>query len=370
MQILHFNACRDCFPGLRKQLLYEYMAAKKIDFLNWNILVLHIGTPQYFFERQVPKLFRTLFMRKLYAWIVLLKIQHDYDIILMRHMTFDPFVLLFGWFIKNRITIHHSKEIEELKQIKRNWKGKFASFLERITGFANSRQVIGILGVTNEIAQFEVEHYKAKCPSMCYPNGIEVDDINVLEDCRETQNIHIAFMCGTFTSWHGLDRLIDSAGKLNTRDINFQIYIHLIGRLAQEQKQLIEQTDLDNIYFLCHGYMNVEDYTRILKKCDCGLGTLAIDRKKLSEGSMLKVREYLSYGIPVYSDCMDTSLPNDFIYYRKGNVDCQEIVSFAQEMKHVSRFEVRKASEEYIKLDNILKDVYIWLKESVLPIRR
>ena len=42
----------------------------------------------------------------------------------MRHIVFDPFVLLFGWFVRNRITVHHAKEFFEVEYYKSGWQGK------------------------------------------------------------------------------------------------------------------------------------------------------------------------------------------------------------------------------------------------------
>lgn len=73
----------------------------------------------------------------------------------MRHMTFDPFALIFAPLIPNRVSIHHAKEIEELRLIRQGWKGRLASVVEKFCGKFSVCKAKMILGVTNEIAEYE-----------------------------------------------------------------------------------------------------------------------------------------------------------------------------------------------------------------------
>ena len=56
-----------------------------------GLLVLH-GEPVQSFERRIPALFRPMFLRNLYGWLVIKRLARSYDIVLLRHMPFDPFV--------------------------------------------------------------------------------------------------------------------------------------------------------------------------------------------------------------------------------------------------------------------------------------
>jgi hypothetical protein len=365
MKILHITSCRELSAGQRKQLQYEEKAAGHLVSFTWDIAAFQIHPPEDYFESRYPAFFRLLMLRNLYTWLYLFRKSSQYDIVLLRHMTFDPFLFVFGFFVRNRLSVHHSKAIEELKLVRRDWRGKAASLLERFTGFVNSRQVKGVLGVTGEIAAYEVATHKAKCPAGVYPNGIDTEQIALLEDRRE-KDVHIAFMCGKFTPWHGLDRLLVATEYYESAESpEFGITIHLIGSLDQEQLQSIRRLDLKYSEILCHGHLGVMEYRDILAKCDIGLGSLAMDRQNLSEGAILKVRDYLASGLSVYSGCSDAAIPKDFPYYLKGPVDLNHIITYALEMKPVSREVIREESIPYIEKYNIMVGLCEWLKENI-----
>jgi hypothetical protein len=74
-----------------------------------------------------------------------------------------------------------------------------------------------------------------------------------------------------------------------------------------------------NVIF--HGVLTQNEYFPIAEKCVLGIGTLNLKAKGMTEGSSLKVREYLAMGLPVFlrhtdTDFMDCpsyilELPND-----------------------------------------------------------
>jgi hypothetical protein len=351
---------RELTSGQRKQLTFEYNASKKLD-IDWDIVALHTGKIEDSrFEVQIPKFFRKMFLRNLYAWLYMIKNQKKYDVIVNRHMTFDPFVLIFGWIVKNRFTLHHAKETEALKAVKRNWQGRLASIVEKFTGYLSLKQSKGAICVTNDIATYQKK--RADVQIFLYPNGIDLSSIKVIEDKRIENEINIAFMCGTFSAWHGLDLLLKSVLENQKFIQTNNLKIHLIGRVLEKELDFINTNKLDVIL---HGLLPSEKYIRVLESCDIGLDSLALYREGLTEGAALKVREYLAFGLPIYSAYKDTAISLDFNYYKVDEIDINKIVDFTKEMKQVSRQDVRKASEEYISKEILLKKLYDELKQYV-----
>jgi hypothetical protein len=360
MGVLHITCVRELTSGQRKQLIFEYDASKRLE-INWNVIALHTGEVEDTrFEVQIPKFFRKMFLRNLYAWIYILKNQKNYDLIINRHMTFDVCVLIFGWFIKNRFTLHHAKEVEALKVVKKNFKGKLASFVEKFTGFVSLRQSKGAICVTNDIAIYQ--NKRSYIRTFLYPNGIDITSIDVIKDKRIDNEINIAFMCGTFSAWHGLDLLLETVLENLEFIKTNHVKIHLIGKVLQEELDFITKNKLD---IMLHGVLSSNEYIRILEASDVGLDSLALYREGLTEGAALKVREYLAFGLPVYSAYKDTAIPIDFQYYKVDEIDIQKIVNFAKEMKQVSRHEIREISKEYISKEILLKKLYDELKQYV-----
>lgn len=355
---------RELSPGQRKQLNYEFHCNDRLERAAWTTVALHDKPPELPFERQVPRLFRALGLRNIYAWYFMFRARHTYDVILQRHMTFDPFILAFGWLIPCRVTVHHGKAIEELPLIKPGWRGRLAAAVERRMGWINTRQVLGLLGVTADIAAYEAAAHHAECPQGVYPNGILVDEVPVLID-RRGAGIEVGFVCGKFTAWHGLDRLMEAVEAERELAAEVGLKVHLIGQLDDEQRVAVDAINRHGVVFVVHGRLSEASYFQILETCDLGLGSLALDRQNMREGSTLKVREYLAVGLPVYSGQPDTALPEGFAYYRHGAAEVRAILDFARTMKAETREAVRTASRSYIEKRALMQNVCTWLARVV-----
>ncbi|SFV60157.1 Glycosyltransferase [hydrothermal vent metagenome] len=363
MKILHISNARRLTHGQRMQLKAEYDAAKNLENVTWDILAFHTETPVYDFERKIPSFFSGLFLRKLYSWISILRVYKQYDIILERKLPLDLFNMFFGWFVPNRLTIHHAKEVAEMKILRKGWKGVLASKIEHLSGLINSKQILGYIGVTKEIASYENIINKTSLPELLYPNGIDTQKISLIEDERE-EHLNIVFMSGSFNPWHGLDLLLNAIEKDKELIIKNKLTIHLIGKLNKEQLHEIDKINQNNNFIIVHGHLNLEQYQNILKKCDFGIGSLAMFRERLNEGATLKVREYLASGIPVYSGHKDTALPEDFpFYFYDPTVNITNMIEFGLKMRKTARDEVRLEAIPYIEKENIMKNLINKLKE-------
>jgi len=349
MKILHIVTVRKLTNGQRLQLESEEKSAKLIENIDWDIHVYHTDKCINDFEQLIPKFFQFPLLRYLYGWIKLLEVSKKYDIVLQRRMPYDPFGVILGWFVSNRYTVHHSMEINEMKLIKTGITGKIASMLEKITGYVNARQIKGFLGVTKEIAEFENSVFKTFLPIYSYPNGILTDNTKLIDDNRDKNEINILFMAGTFTLWSGLDLLLDAVQK----DIKYleknNVKIHLVGNVKDREKIVIENINNSYPLFNIYGHVNSNKYREVMSRCDIGLGSLALIRQGMNEGSTLKVKEYLNLGLPVYSGHKDTAIEDDYTFYiYENDINLSVIVDFAIEMRSYTRDAVHNSSIQYI----------------------
>jgi glycosyltransferase involved in cell wall biosynthesis len=215
----------------------------------------------------------------------------------------------------------------------------------------------GFVAVSNEIlALSHIKKYKKD--NIVIPNSLNLVEYPILKRSDKGNVIpHILFM-GTFDyPWHGIDKIIQLAQK--TED---KLFFHIIG---SDGKNYI---DLKNVKF--YGYLSREEYTKIVSKCDIGIGTLALHRKKMNETSALKVLEYLAYGLPIIIGSNDTAffnikrlpkwvlkLPNkennvlenidrivDFCYEIKNYVVCHKDVE-----KYIDSLKLEKQRMEFFK---------------------
>lgn len=351
MRIVHLTVMRQLTRGQAKQLSYEYAASAELADVEWITLAYHNGPAEGAFIRTIPFFFRPILLRNLYGWIVALRLSRVYDVVLMRHMAFDPFSIIFARFMHNRVTVHHSKEAEELRLIRKGWKGRLASAAERLTGACSARHARALVGVTYEIAKYELEFHSVNKPIGVYPNGIEPREVVLLEDERSNDTINAVFICGKFSDWHGLDKLIAAVRQRSLVSIKLPLAVHLIGSLSDEQEKTIaEEEELASV-FRVYGLMDEAAYRPILAKCDFGITSLALERKNLSEASTLKVREMLAMGLPVYSAHKDVALSGDKAFVAVVSDVCiDDIFTFGERVKEFSRSDVREKS-----LSNITK---------------
>lgn len=356
MRIVHLSVCRQFSRGQLNQLQYEHNAAKSLEESEWTTVGYHAGPTSAEFIRTIPFLFRGIFLRNLYGWLVALKFSRSHDIVLMRHMTFDPFALIFAPLIPNRVSIHHAKEVEELRLIRQGWKGRLASVVEQICGKFAVRKAKMILGVTNEIAEYERELRCPLKPTGTYPNGVEVNSINVLTDLRKPDELNVVFICGLFSPWHGLDRLLKALKNGSCVGDSPIVHIHLIGSLSEEQVNQIELVKKFNVRIVKHGVMESHEYHKVMAMADFGIGSLAMDRQNLNEGSTLKIREMLALGLPVYSGHADLALPQSVPWAKVvEEVSLTDLIDFGISVKKIDRMTVREQSSSMIEKSEIMK---------------
>lgn len=358
MKIAHLTIARELTAGQRKQLASEYEAARDIPEVLWTTVAFHDYSPDLPFLRQTPRAFRRPVVRSLYGWIKALQYSREHDIIMMRHMTFDPFSFLFAPLMKKRASVHHAKEVEELRIIKRDWRGVLASRLEEFSGPFALRRACAIVGVTKEIADYESERSNSASPTLFYPNGIDTERVSPLQDKRSVKCINIAFTCGTFARWHGLDKLISAVNYADSEDLISVENIHLIGKIPAEYVgEILGDVRLRQVFVL-HGFMEESEYRTVLDRCDIGLSSFALERERLTEACTLKVREMLAMGLPVYSGHKDAALPADFPFYRNEvSISIKNMVDFGFIMKAKSRDVVAATAKPFINKRNIMESL-------------
>jgi glycosyltransferase involved in cell wall biosynthesis len=365
MEVLNVTVVGDLPEGLRAQLNYEYAAAQNLESDIWITRVFHNGVPLNAFERRLPFWARNLIGRKLFLWIYLLARHRNFDFVLNRHSPFDLFAFFFARFISNRISVHHSMELAELKLVRRGWKGILASALERVTGRHSLRNVCAVVGVTKEIALYELgrlgSSLNVKKRALVYPNAIDCSAFTSLTDCRAEQFCFL-FICSDFKDWRGLDLVFENVA-VASQDKEFQL--HLVGFLTDDQLEQVDElnTSKGREVIVVHGKLFGTELDALLSKADVGLASFGLFRIGLHEGCTLKVREYLASGLPVYSNHVDSSLPSDFKYYKKDDAfNLGSLLNFAKQMRSVSRADVRAASMSLISKDQALNKLLAGLR--------
>lgn len=353
------------FPslGIINQMNWEANAAENLG-IGWKV---QLFCPNDFFDIEVPILKKSKFKLvnknkfsrginwiffKIEYYMNLFKEKKEIDILILRYSVFDPFQLIFILFYNKSIYfIHHTIEIEELKS-RKGFLKYFLFFFEKYIAPISMYFSDGIISVTQEILDHQKKRIfkiKKKSNFFIYPNGIEKQFIpNLYEYYIPSDTINILFMANKFFDWQGLDILINSMNKSNEHFI-----LHLIGEIDNDLKYNI----INDKKIKYYGVLSNTEIKKIAMKCDIGITSLALHRKKMTQACTLKTREYLSLGLGVFSNHYDV-FQDSFLYYRRGNVEISQIISFAKEIKKVNKIEISEKAMEFIEKKILLNEIH------------
>jgi glycosyltransferase involved in cell wall biosynthesis len=354
LRVMHTAALLRPPSGIVTQMEAEQAAADELS-LSWKAALycpknrlrastIAVYDPDLEFSETDPPI------RKIMAWLKLRRNYHAWlksceehvDIYVLRYYVHDPFQF---WFARNSnkpvVFIHHTLEVSELA-MSISLKSLVRATLESILGFLTLRYASAIVGVTKEILDYQIKRSNSKLkPVFTYPNGISYNNKEFADE-RHPLTPELLFVAN-FAPWHGLDILLSQCSK-NTDEFT----LHLVGEIP---KNLIYSAKDSRIQV--HGHKTKDQVKQLSKKCWIGLASFALYRKKMSFACPLKVREYLSLGLPVYGDYKEV-FPDQFPYYKQGVPHLQQILDFAKTSRVLSKEQVSKESEAYISKKYLL----------------
>lgn len=273
----------------------------------------------------------------------------DYSKIVIRYPLFDPVLWIF---LKNKdkiITEHHTKELQELKVM-----GDRRYFMEKIFGNRWLKSFGGIIAVTQEIVDYELERSAFKGRSEFVPNSIpKIPQLQREESKQTDQDMVHLVMVANFRPWHGLDQIIEGLKKYESLATQFQL--HLIGEIPEEQKEELASFSQLSIY----GPLTYDKIETIYRKMDLGLAGYNLMSKNMEEATSLKVREYFANGLAVVLGYRDPAFPLDFPYILQTiDFNIPEILEFGRQMKSTPKTQILSKAEPFISSKFVLKKLY------------
>lgn len=268
-----------------------------------------------------------------------------YDYVILRYPNGDPSGIEFASKY-NIITEHHTMEIPEyLSHLKSEVSPIIRVLkmtrlkLERGYGHEILSHVKGIIGVTDEIMNAELNRVNKVIPSATIPNGIAVKNITQTGfKPFDGKTLDLIMIAGSFSPWHGLDRIISSR---NLYRGNVKINLHIVGNIKKADLRHIT-SDFSAIKF--YGFKDGAELDEIMKNMNVAISTLALFRKDMNEACTLKTREYTARGIPFVLAYKDTDLRHvdenhRFYLFADNNdlpIDMDRIIDFARQMSKKS----------------------------------
>jgi glycosyltransferase involved in cell wall biosynthesis len=365
MRVLHATAFLSPSSGMLKQMEWEKEASDSLD-INWRVVMYcPINTPikssvlHYDNSIDAHKLKSRIY--KFFAWLRLrynynrwlLQQKNNVDVFLLRYSVHDPFQLNFIRKCNKPVFfVHHTLEVPELA-MEGGIKGYFRASLEMLFGLLTIPKSSGLIGVTQEIVNYEVSRSKhLGSKNFIYPNGILFKNI-VLED-RRSHNLPELLFVANFAPWHGLDILLKSISNSNA-----EFVLHIVGNVPNDLEFLTIDHRIKK-----YGHLSQDEIAVLASQCWIGLSSFGLFRNKMKHACPLKVREYLMLGLPVYGSYTDVFDKKEF-YFKNGSSEITEIIDFAKKSRTVEFTQVRNAAKISIDKQVLLQNLYMEINKSV-----
>ncbi len=319
--------------------------------------------------------------------------EHNFDYFILRY----PFasISLFKFlkkFPKKVIFEHNTNEQAERKIIVKQNKKRvpfsfspsvlsyyfnsifFSNFIERNIGKRCLRYAAAGIVVTPEIADIERKKWR-EYKTLVLTNAIVPKHFTLAK--KESENlINGVFLAGTYAVWHGIERIITSYESSNSTN---KIHLYFVGRIDKALINKLSKNVNTSVFLI--DYLDRDNLEELLSKMHFAIGTCALHKTGLTEGAVLKVREYLSLGLPVvlgYSDpyiqkvselnryciqfpCNDSKIDFNYIF--------DEVTKFYNNDADLNS-SIQKTANKYLSWERVLKPLPQFLNELSKGIKK
>lgn len=130
-------------------------------------------------------------------------------------------------------------------------------------------------------------------------NCIDVSKIEYTGFQKRDNELNLIGVAG-LTFSHGFDRIIEGIAEYYKEARNVKVYFHIVGKGEPELarlKKIVLEKKLEQ-FVLFYGELYGSALTEVFRGKQIGVGALGMHRKKMYNGSVLKVREYIARGLP------------------------------------------------------------------------
>lgn len=172
-------------------------------------------------------------------------------------------------------------------------------------------------------------------PAINISNAIDVAGKRIRTPKTSGDEMHMLAL-SAMTYWQGFDRVIEGMRNYTGKT---KVFLHLVGDDCDGTlKKLLELGKTYGIgsQIIAHGALYGKALDDVFDLCDVGIGTLGMYRKGMVSASVLKVRDYMSRGLPFIHATDDSDLSNGAVGCMRvtnnnGPIDIEALITFTSE---------------------------------------
>ena len=344
MKVAHINCLvsKKRLLGVEKKLAAQAKAIALLG-LDMDVFYLNFGRQLqddrvHFYRRRGGFLNRVLSVLHRYSCISRHIDTDKYDLLVLRYSRGD-FSLFSSFFrdnVEKIVTEHHTKELPEAYTYETTLPLKALTLLmERFLGPRMIKKCAGLIGVTDEIKEYELGRAGTSMPARTITNGVSVQDIPFSGHAFYNGNM-LSLLCvaTAFQAWHGLERVL--AGLLNYSSRRPSLHLKIVGEVSPKHLELSSRL-LHNkhvrVTFL--GRLHGQSLEEVFANAHIAFSSLALFRNGMRQACTLKSREFLSRGLPFVIGYCDPDLEGaDEFFLRvpsdNSPVNMDDVVAFAE----------------------------------------
>ncbi len=291
-------------------------------FFNNHQIVDKSGTPTF------------LFALRWYQFITPAVISKKYDLLWIRYGLSTPSFIRFLNDYKQKypdVTIIIDMPTYPYHKEWRGIKGKVVMYMDRKNRRKLSKLVTLILHSGPERKIFDIQTYYMT-------NGINHIKKDIVKDKRDHSTIDLLAI-GKWQKWHGLDRVIMGMSA------EHNMVLHVVGEgpYSSTLRRMVAKRGLEKVVVF-YGSLDDDMLTDLYQRCDIGIGTLGIHRKKVRYNSSLKHRHYCLNGLPFIYSGVDSDFPNSLEFIMQVD-ESEDEISFDR----IERFFFQVGQEEKLE---------------------
>lgn len=201
-------------------------------------------------------------------------------------------------------------------------------------------------------------------PAINVINGTDVENLPIRIPKGNKKEIHILLLA-SMCFWQAYDRMIEAMKEYKGKEA---VKLHFVGNDGDGSlkiwKEMAENYGLtERIIF--HGALYGRQLDEMVDQADIGIGTLGLYRKGSNEGATLKVREYMSRGLPFVYAGNDQAIAEGLEYVLQvpnddTALDMEAIVAFAKKLKAAGKIpeRMREYAREHMSWDSEFEKIF------------